>query len=35
MMSELIFEKDKPIFSGFTRIVSSFKAEGLMQLQKN
>jgi hypothetical protein len=35
MMSELIFEKDKPILSGFNRIVNSFKADGLMHLQRN
>lgn len=35
MMSELIFEKEKPILSGFSRVVNSFKAEGLMQLQRN
>ncbi len=35
MMSELLFEKEKPILSGFNRIVNSFKADGLMHLQRN
>ncbi len=35
MMSELIFEKDKPILSGFNRIVNSFRADGLMPLQRH
>jgi hypothetical protein len=34
MMSELLFEKERPILGGFTRIVNAFKAEGLMQLQR-
>lgn len=35
MMSELIFEKEKPILSGFNRIVNSFKADGLKPLQQH
>lgn len=35
MMSELLFEKEKPILGGFTRIVNAFRAEGLMHLQRN
>ena len=35
MMSELLFEKEKPILSGFSRIVSSFKADRLMLLQRH
>lgn len=35
MMSELIFEREKPILSGFGRIVNAFRADGLMHLQRN
>ncbi len=35
MLSELIFEKEKPILNSFSRIVSSFKADGLMLLQRH
>ena len=35
MMSELLFDKEKPILSGFSRIVSSFKADRLILLQRH
>lgn len=34
-MSELLFDKEKPILSGFSKIVSSFKADRLILLQRH